>query len=89
MFKKFFDFSISAILLTIGLGLYLVGLVIFGLSSVRVFYFFSCLLCFGMSFYIMCKELERNFSSSFDSTCIIMLIFLGAILFVMGVMYRI
>ena len=52
MFKKFFDFSISGILLTIGLGMYLTGLIIFGLPSVSVFCFFSAVLCFGMAFYI-------------------------------------
>jgi hypothetical protein len=85
MFKKFFDFSISAILLTIGLGLYLTGLVIFGLSSVRVFCFFSCFVCAGMSAYLI----FTTPNDCFRQTCILMLIFLSAILFVMGAMYRI
>jgi len=82
MFKKFFDFSISGILLTIGLGMYLTGLIIFGLASVSVFCFFSSVLCFGMTFYIVASgRVEHNF----DDACAFVLVLLSGLLFLIGI----
>lgn len=81
MFKKFFDFSISGILLTIGLGMYLAGLIIFGLPSVSVFCFFSSLLCFGMTFYIVASGRVKY---SPNEVCVFLLIILTLLLLVMG-----
>ncbi len=77
MFKKFFDFSISGILLTIGLGMYLTGLIIFGLASVSVFCFFSSVLCFGMTFYIVASGRVEH---SFDDACAFALVLLSVLL---------
>ena len=82
MFKKFFDFSISGILLTIGLGMYLTGLIIFGLASVSVFCFFSSVLCFGMTFYIVASGRVEH---SFDDACAFVLVLLGGLLFLIGI----
>lgn len=82
MFKKFFDFSISGILLTIGLGMYLTGLIIFGLPSVSVFCFFSSVLCFGMVFYIVASDrVEHNF----DNLCAFVLLLLSVSLILTGI----
>jgi hypothetical protein len=82
-FKKFFDFSISGILLTIGLGMYLTGLIIFGLPSVSVFCFFSSVLCFGMTFYIVASG--RCVEHSFDEWCAFVLVLLSGLLFLIGI----
>ena len=82
MFKKFFDFSISGILLTIGLGLYLTGLIIFGLPSVSVFCFFSAFLCFGMSSYLF---FAGSYNSAFSEASILILLILSVILGITGV----
>lgn len=81
--KKFFDFSISGILLTIGLGLYLTGLIIFGLSNVAVFCFFSSVLCFGMTFYIVASGRVEH---SFDDACAFVLVLLSGLLFLIGIL---
>jgi hypothetical protein len=83
-FKKFFDFSISGILLTIGLGMYLTGLIIFGLASVSVFCFFSSVLCFGMTFYIVASG--RCVEHSFDEWCAFVLVLLSGLLFLIGIL---
>jgi len=83
MFKKFFDFSISGILLTIGLGMYLTGLIIFGLPSVSVFCFFSSVLCFGMTFYIVASGRVEH---SFDDACAFVLVLLSSLLFLIGIL---
>ena len=83
MFKKFFDFSISGILLTIGLGMYLTGLIIFGLPSVSVFCFFSSVLCFGMTFYIVASGRVKY---SFDEVCAFVLLVLSVLLFLIGIL---
>lgn len=82
MFKKFFDFSISGILLTIGLGMYLTGLIIFGLPSVSVFCFFSSVLCFGMTFYIVASG---RVIYSFDDACAFVLVLLSLLLLLTGI----
>jgi hypothetical protein len=81
-FKKFFDFSISGILLTIGLGMYLTGLIIFGLASVSVFCFFSSVLCFGMTFYIVASGRVEH---SFDDACAFVLVLLSGLLLLIGI----
>lgn len=80
--KKFFDFSISGILLTIGLGMYLTGLIIFGLPSVSVFCFFSSVLCFGMTFYIVASG---RVTYSFDDACAFVLLVLSVLLLLIGI----
>jgi hypothetical protein len=82
MFKKFFNFSISGILLTIGLGMYLTALILFGLPSVSVFCFFSSVLCFGMVFYIGASGKMKH---RFDEWCAFMLVLLSVLLLVTGI----
>jgi len=87
MFKKFFDCSISGILLAIGLGSYLTALIMFGLPSVSVFCFFSSVLCFGMAFYIymkQCLEYQSVEGASFNFTAVASLIALGFMLMIIG-----
>lgn len=80
--KKFFDFSISGILLTIGLGMYLTALILFGLPSVSVFCFFSSPLCFGMTFYIVASGRVEH---SFDDACAFALVLLSVLLLLIGI----
>lgn len=82
MFKKFFDFSISGILLAIGLGMYLTALIIFGLPSVSVFCFFSAILCFGMAFYIVASG---RAGPGFDDACAFVLVILSGLLCLIGI----
>ena len=82
MFKKFFDCSISGILLAIGLSMYLTTLILFGLPSLSVFCFFSSILCFGMTVYIGASGRMKN---GFNDACAFVLVILSGLLCLIGI----
>ena len=89
MFKKFFDISISGILLTIGLGMYLTALIVLGLPSVSVFCFFSSVLCFGMAFYLMASTTqEEREDTGINTACVITLLTISVTLLMIGAEVR-